>query len=75
MERLAAQKVTIDPKYGAVADSILAAQLAVRTVSKAFGDGEAKQLTLADDRQLTAAIALLKKATSQQQLFAVARSK
>ena len=72
MDRLKAQKVEIDPKYATVADSILGEQLAFRTVSEAFGDGEAKQLTLGEDRQLTTAIDLLKKAASQKQLFAVA---
>ncbi|HEU4989175.1 MAG TPA: S41 family peptidase [Gemmatimonadaceae bacterium] len=74
MTTLAAKGMKIEPKYAAVADSILAEQLAVRTVSKAFGDGEAKQLTLNEDNQLVKAIELLKRATSQQQLFAVAKS-
>lgn len=72
MDRLAARDVKIDPKYDAVADSILTEQLAVRTVSKAFGDGAAKQLTLAEDKQLLQAIALLKKSSTQQQLLRVA---
>ncbi|HET7630794.1 MAG TPA: S41 family peptidase [Gemmatimonadaceae bacterium] len=72
MDRLAAEKVVIAPKFTTVADSILSEQLAVRVVSKAFGDGEAKRLTLADDRQLVTALDLLGKATSQQQLFAAA---
>ena len=72
MDRLAAQKVVIDPKFSAMADSIITEQLAFRTVSEAFGDGAAKQLTLNEDRQLTTAIVLLKKAASQPQLFAAA---
>ncbi len=72
MSQLAARDVKIDPKYAAVADSILTEQLAVRTVSKAFGDGVAKQLTLAEDRPLTTAIALLRKSATQQQLLRVA---
>jgi carboxyl-terminal processing protease len=74
MAALQAKDVKIDPKYASVADSILGEQLAVRTVRTAFGDGPAKQLTLGDDNQLTRAIALLKRAASQQQLFAVARN-
>lgn len=69
---LTRDSVVIAPKYRAVGDSILAEQLAVRTVSKAFGDGAAKQLTLSEDRQLTTAVDLLRKAASQQQLFAAA---
>ncbi|MGH7668050.1 MAG: S41 family peptidase, partial [Gemmatimonadaceae bacterium] len=72
MATLRAKDVKIDPKFTTVADSILAEQLAVRTVSKAFGDGAAKQLTLSDDNQLVRAVDLLKQATSQQQLFVVA---
>ncbi len=70
--QLARDSVEIEPKYRAVGDSILAEQLAVRTVSKAFGDGAAKQLTLPEDRQLTTAVDLLRKVSSQQQLFSVA---
>ena len=73
MAALRAKDVKIDPKFASVADSLLSEQLAVRTVRTAFGDGVAKQLTLQDDNQLTRAIALLKQAASQKQLFAVAR--
>ena len=75
LDALAAKDVKIEPKYAVVGDSILAAQLAVRAVGKAFGDGAAKQLTLAQDDQLTAAIALLKKSTTQEQLLLVAHAK
>ena len=73
---LARDSVVIEPGYRAVGDSILAEQLAVRIVSKAFGDGAARELTLGEDRQLTTAVDLLRKAASQQQLFgAAARDK
>ncbi len=74
LARLTAEGVKIAPKYTEVGDSILTRQLAVLTVSKAFGDGAAKQLTLSDDKQLTTAVDLLRKASSQKQLFAVARA-
>jgi len=72
MATLRARDVKIDPKFASVADSILAEQLAVRTVSKAFGDGVAKQLTLSEDNQLTTAVDLLRQSTTQKQLFAAA---
>ena len=72
MATLRAKDVKIEPRFATVADSILGEQLAVRTVSKAFGDGVAKQLTLSDDNQLTTAVDLLKQAATQQQLIAAA---
>jgi carboxyl-terminal processing protease len=74
MRRLKAEGVTIDAKYSAVADTFLSQQLAQRVVSKAFGDGAAKQLQLGDDRQLSRAVTLLRGATMQSQLFSEAHT-
>ncbi|HVZ78790.1 MAG TPA: S41 family peptidase [Gemmatimonadaceae bacterium] len=74
MRRLKAEGVTIDAKYSAVADTFLSQQLAQRVVSKAFGDGAAKQLQLGDDRQLSRAVTLLRGATMQSQLFTEAHT-
>ncbi|HEY5218556.1 MAG TPA: S41 family peptidase, partial [Gemmatimonadaceae bacterium] len=75
LSALTARGVKIEPRFTAVGDSILTEQLAVRTVSKAFGDGAAKQLTLGEDRQLVKAITLLQQSTSQAQLLTLAHGK
>jgi carboxyl-terminal processing protease len=74
LRRIKSDSVKIEPRFAAAADRYLTDRLARRTLSKAFGDGVTKQVTLSDDPQLVRAIALLKKSTTQAQLFAAARA-
>jgi carboxyl-terminal processing protease len=70
MNRIAAAKVTIDPKFDATARTFLTRDLANRVVRFTFGDAAAKERTLPDDRQLARAIELLRNSATQAQLLA-----
>ncbi len=70
MRRLAAAKVTIQPKYDSAARTFLVSDLEHRVARLSFGDAAAKARFLAEDRPLTAAVNLLQKSTTQAQLLA-----
>ena len=74
MRRLAAGGVTIAPRFTTAAEHLLGQELEHRVVRIAFGDAAAKVRELPNDRQLAAAIDLLRKAATQRELFAVART-
>jgi carboxyl-terminal processing protease len=73
--RLSAAGVTIDEKYSAASAKILTRELVHRVARQAFGDGEAKKREVSTDHQLSTAIDLLRRSTTQQELLIVARSK
>jgi carboxyl-terminal processing protease len=70
MQRFDAAHVKIEPKYDSVARAYVARDLSNRIARLSFGDAAAKGRTLADDHQLSRAIALLEHAPTQSQLFA-----
>jgi carboxyl-terminal processing protease len=70
MKRLDAAHVRIDAKYDSAARTFLTRDLSNRVTRMSFGDAVAKGRTLADDHQLSRAITLLEKSTTQAQLLA-----
>jgi carboxyl-terminal processing protease len=70
--RLRAAGVTVDARYDSVATAILGNELDRRVARRAFGDAEAKQRTMHDDRALTRAIELLQRSRSQKDLLRIA---
>jgi carboxyl-terminal processing protease len=71
--RLTAAGVTIDPKlYGDAAPEVDRV-LGDRVARFAFGDSTAKRRELSDDNQLVRAVELLRKGTTQQDLFTLAQ--
>ena len=48
--------VTIDPKYSAAAERLIARQLELRVARLAFGEAAVRQRTMSEDRQLTTAL-------------------
>jgi carboxyl-terminal processing protease len=70
MRRLDAAHVKIDTKYDSAARTFLTRDLSNRVTRMSFGDAVAKGRTLADDHQLSRAITLLEKSTTQSQLLA-----
>jgi hypothetical protein len=72
--RLAASGVIIGPLYEPAATRILSRELEHRIARLAFGDAAAKARELTTDRQLSAAVDLLRKSTTQRELFAVAHA-
>jgi carboxyl-terminal processing protease len=73
--RLSAAGVTVDEKYSAASAKILTRELVHRVARQAFGDGEAKKREVSTDHQLSTAVDLLRRSTTQQELLIVARSK
>jgi len=71
--RLTAKGVIIEPKYQAAATRLLGRELEHRVARLAFGDAASKERELPTDRQLREAMVLLEKATTQRELFTVAR--
>jgi carboxyl-terminal processing protease len=72
--RLGAAGVSIEPRFQSAGLRVLSRELEHRVARMAFGDAAAKERDLPTDRQLTEAIELLHKATTQQELFAVAHA-
>ncbi|HEY4217279.1 MAG TPA: S41 family peptidase [Gemmatimonadaceae bacterium] len=70
MHRIAAAKVTIDPKYDATARTFLTNDLANRVTRLAFGDAAAKARSVGEDHQLEKALELLQHSTTETQLLA-----
>ena len=70
MRRVKEQGVSIEPRFAQEGDRVLSTQLARLSVSKKFGDGATRQLTLSEDTPLVRAVALLKKSQTQGQLLA-----
>ncbi|MFL5613440.1 MAG: S41 family peptidase [Gemmatimonadaceae bacterium] len=70
--RLAAQGVTIEPKFQNAATRLFARELEHRVARLAFGEAAAKERELRTDRQLTTAMELLEKSGTQRELFTVA---
>ena len=73
VSRLRAKGVTVDPTLLATGGSELDRIIGMRITSIAFGDSTTKRKYLSDDNQLEKAIAVLKSATNQQSLFALAQ--
>jgi carboxyl-terminal processing protease len=74
MRRLSAAGVTIEPKFDATAREFLTRDLENRVARMSFGDAAAKARNVAQDHQLTKAVELLQRTTSQAQLLAAAAS-
>jgi carboxyl-terminal processing protease len=74
MRRLDVAKVKIEPKYDATAREFLTHDLAHRVARIAFGDAAAKERNVSEDHQLSRAIELLQRSTTQAQLLAAAGS-
>jgi carboxyl-terminal processing protease len=72
MRRLEAAKVKIEPKYDQAAREFLTRDLANRVARISLGDAAAKERNLAEDHQLTRAIDLLQRSTTQAQLLTAA---
>jgi carboxyl-terminal processing protease len=72
MRRLDAAHVKIEPKYDSVARAFFTRDLSNRVTRMSFGEAVAKARTLPDDHQLSRAIALLERSTTQAQLLASA---
>ncbi|MFI5257625.1 MAG: S41 family peptidase [Gemmatimonadales bacterium] len=72
--RLTAAGVTIDSKYEPAATTVLDRELDRRVARLVLGEDGARQRSVAEDHQLARAVALLDGASSQQALFAEARS-
>jgi carboxyl-terminal processing protease len=72
--RLGDAGVTIDPKYDSAATLVLDRELDRRVARLVLGDAGARQRSVSDDHQLAQAIALLKNARSQEQLFALSHT-
>ncbi len=75
MRRIAAQGVTIDPKYAVTAKALLVHDLESRVARRAFGDGVAKARVLSEDHPLTRALDLLAHSLTQAALLAAAPAK
>jgi carboxyl-terminal processing protease len=71
--RLSVAGVTIDPKLYSDAAPEVNRVLGDRVARFAFGDSTAKRRELADDNQLVRALELLRKGTTQQDLFTLAQ--
>jgi carboxyl-terminal processing protease len=72
MRRIAAAGVTIDPRFQAGARSYLMRDLSQRVARLAFGDAVARERSVADDHQLTKAIELLQRSSTERDLLALA---
>ena len=72
--RLSTRGLPIEPRFESAANKILTRELEHRVARMAFGDAAAKERELKTDRQLTQAIQLLEKATTQRELFTVAHN-
>ena len=70
--RLTAAGVTIDPKHEPVAAKLLDRELDRRVARLVLGDAGAKRRSLAEDHQLSRAVAMLTAARSQNALLAAA---
>jgi carboxyl-terminal processing protease len=71
--RLAAAGAPIDPRHAQGATRFYTRELEHQIARAAFGDAAAKRRELAEDRQLTRAVELLRGAASQEALFAGAQ--
>jgi carboxyl-terminal processing protease len=71
--RLTTAGVAIDPKLYRDATSEVDRVLGDRIARFAFGDSTAKRREIADDNQLGRALELLRKGTTQQDLFSLAQ--
>jgi carboxyl-terminal processing protease len=74
MRRLEVAKVKIEPKYEQGARTFLTHDLANRVTRLTLGDAAAKERSLSEDHQLTRAIELLQRSTTQAQLLTAAGS-
>ena len=72
--RLGVAGISIDEKYEPAATSVLDRELDRRLARLVLGDAGARQRSVADDHQLSRAIALLNGARSQDALFAAGRT-
>jgi carboxyl-terminal processing protease len=72
-KRLTSAGVSFEPKLAATGTKMLSRELEHDVVRMAFGDAEAKKREVSTDRPLSAAIALLHKASTQRELLAVSR--
>ena len=72
MRRLTAAGVKVEAKYAAIEREALTRDLANRVARLSFGDAVAKARSLNEDHQLSKAIELLQRSTTQAQLLAAA---
>jgi carboxyl-terminal processing protease len=72
--RLTARGVTIEPRFQSAATRLLGRELEQRVARMAFGEAAAKEREVPTDRQLSQAMSLLEKVTTQRDLFAVAHT-
>ena len=72
MRRLTAAGVKVEAKYAAIEREALTRDLANRVARLSFGDAAAKARSLNEDHQLSKAIELLQRSTTQAQLLAAA---
>lgn len=72
MHRLEAKGVAIEPRFAEVAPRLLGDDLGNRVARLSFGEAAAKARRIAEDHQLSKAIELLERSTSQSQLLATA---
>ena len=72
--RLSAGGVTIEPRFQDAARRLLGRELEHRVARMAFGDAAAKEREMPTDRPLSEAVALLRRASTQRDLFAVAHA-
>jgi carboxyl-terminal processing protease len=70
--RLISAGVVIEPRFDSIAASLLSQELDRRVAVRAFGDADAKQRMLEQDRALVRAIQLLQKSRTQQDLLRIA---
>ena len=72
MRRLQVAGVKVDPAFDGAARRFLTRDLANRVARMSFGEAAAKERLLSEDHQLTRAIDLLEKSSTQAQLLAAA---
>ena len=72
LRRLEGVGVKVEPRFRVAASRVLVQELEHRVARMAFGDAAAKERELTRDRPLSAAVELLRKSTTQRELFAVA---
>jgi carboxyl-terminal processing protease len=70
--RLTSAGVVIEPKFDSVAGRLFSRELDRRVAARAFGEADAKQRMLEQDRALVRAIQLLQKSRTQKDLLRIA---
>jgi carboxyl-terminal processing protease len=74
LRRLTEAGVSVEPRFDSAARRVLLTELEHRVARMAFGDAAAKERALATDRPLATAVALLRQAATQRELFTAAAS-